>query len=113
MSSLPDIELYEEAHRLPRASGFSLLLGPQLENALFVAAQSYTKIPEAQAKIYKILEDKKKKGVPVSECELEAREYQLDYIEKHLTRASEAAQRRLDYFEKIRTARNVDRKSVV
>jgi len=105
--TLPDIELYETAYRLPKSSGFTLTLGHQLENALFVASNSYLKIPDSQARIHKILEEKKRKGIEVSEIEREAREYQLEYIEKHLTRASEAAQKRLDYFASIDTASKV------
>ncbi len=43
-----------------------------------------------------------------SEKEVEAREFQIEYIENYLTRAASIATRRLDYFKTLNTNRSIE-----
>lgn len=80
-----------ESHWLDRAAN------TPLREALFTAADCTKWIPEEQDRVRELLADAK------TDIEREAREFQIEYIERYLTRAEEIARRRLAHFKTLRT----------
>lgn len=83
----------------PAVSGFWLDQDQnrQLRDALSAAATATQWIPEEQGRLRELLK------LAQSNEEREAREYQIEYVEKYLTRAEEYANKRLEYFATIKS----------
>ncbi len=80
-----------ESHWLDRAENY------QLRTALFTAADAVNLLPAEIERIEDLRHDAK------NDIEREARDYQMEYVTHHLTRASEIAKSRLQYFTSLRT----------
>lgn len=74
----------------------------RLRDALLYAAQAETFIEPEQNRIRELLKDAK------TDEEREARQYQLWYVEKYLTRAADLARLRLDYLKGITTKEQIE-----
>jgi hypothetical protein len=73
----------------------------KLRDALIFASKCEQYIEPEKARIQALLDDAK------TAEEIEAREFQLWYLENYLTRAARIAQERLDHFRAIRTAKDI------
>lgn len=73
----------------------------QLKLALETASEAEKWITPEQARLRELLSEAK------TEAERDAREYQIWYIEKYLTRAAAIAKNRLEYFKTIRTEADI------
>src|SRR4051812_4760137 len=65
----------------------------KLLDTLYSAVNSTSLIPGEVEKLTVLLDEAKKEG---NKTKIEAREFQIDYVVKHLTRATRLAQQRLD-----------------
>jgi hypothetical protein len=74
----------------------------KLREALYTAAVSEKLIPSEVDRLDKLLEKAR------NPTEKEAREYQIEYVRRHLTRASRLAQDRLDHLSSITTQSAAD-----
>jgi len=74
----------------------------RLREALYTAAVSHKLIPSEIDRLNKLLAKARNTE------EREAREYQIEYVRQHLTRASGLAQDRLDHLSSIRTQSSVE-----
>ncbi|MDQ3636084.1 MAG: hypothetical protein M3405_16510 [Acidobacteriota bacterium] len=110
--SLTDINFYESKYDLPPKNYYNLSgsathwLDDQnnfsLKAALETAASSHSKIEEEQERLYRLLEE------AMSDTERAAREYQIWYVKEYLNRASEIANKRLEYFKSLNSQADFD-----
>lgn len=76
-------------------------LGKALQSALETAANAYLLIPGAQSALRELADAETD---PIRKA---AREYQIDLVEMQLARASDLAQKRIEYFARIKTAADI------
>lgn len=77
----------------------------KLKEALYTAVAAETLIPSEQARLNELLKKAR------NDTEKDAREYQIWYVEMHLTRAAELARNRIEHFESIRNKKDVDQEN--
>lgn len=91
-----------DAEIKPVGDWFNSPANRQLKTALETALNAKNLIPDEQARLRELLAEAK------TDTEREAREYQIWYVEKYLSRASEIAQKRLDYFKTLNSAEKIE-----
>lgn len=95
------VDLYLRTNNVDVITHNPMQMGNTLKAALETAVAAYKLIPPAQTELYVLL------GKENDEIHRNARQYQIQLIEQQLTRASELAQKRLTYFDKIKTQQQV------
>ena len=106
---MPDSAPNQEKHvtALKRKHGVavtrtSLERNDQLEQALKTASEATKWIEPEQARLRLLLEEAK------TETEIAAREFQIRYVERYLTRAEDLAKKRIDHLSQIQTEADVE-----
>src|SRR5580765_1154554 len=101
------IELYAQAYGLPPrtdlpgAHWLDHEDNERLLTALITASWATKKLPGEVARLRELQKEAK------SETEFQAREWQIEYVTQHLTRAEEVATKRLAYFRNIETPEQI------
>lgn len=96
-----ELEAEHGWHREPKTSG-KISVGVSLLGALEDARLAKNLIYDAQQELFALREN------ATTEVERDARDYQIWLIEQQLGRATELAEKRLDYFNKIKTSSQVE-----
>ncbi len=96
------LRFLSQSLRESREKAITLVLNPQLNEALDRASKATRWIEPEQKRLKVLLAEAK------NETEIRTREYQLRYVEKYLTRAEDIAKRRQAYLAQIETDEDVE-----
>lgn len=102
-TTISNAEYYETALRYAGLTKQLTVMSPLQEAALRDAAACERLIEFEQERIRTILAETKNP----TEIEVEARQFQIEYVEKYLVRAARLAKMRLEYFSQIRTESDI------